>query len=487
MKNMFIKRFTLAILFLLCMVQVADRFTNVIIPPSVRQRGYTLSDGVYAHRKSVPLSRASGAVTDYQMKLPVSESSIGTQITGCESTTGWTANGASIDAVSGYEGTNCIRITTTGAEGLGYFDFSSQDWSVTRILSFWQKRTVTAQATGSMLVFFSGGTSDYVEYSFNMADDWTKVTINTFTATPTATAGTIDWSSVDRIRFDTDSASTVLYIDDVRRSSHIDCNGHCLSTFNDLRFTNSSDDLLDYWIESISGTTPNQIATVWIEFDSIGTGDTTFYMYYGKADAAAYSNGANTFPFFEDWNADLDTEKWTTPTTYSIADSILSLGAGDTNYLWSQATIDLSAYKIRAKSYVSNYTIGSSPVIAGFSHLQNNNNNTYQAGQAWSGSDAKLLTLKQGVHGTFSDVSNVANNNNPYISEIYKSSTTVYLALIDSAGTAGTVSTATDTDSTNSNYVYFNSRDSLTVYNDWILARKFLAVEPTWGAWGAEE
>src|SRR3972149_2260668 len=76
----------------------------------------------------------------------------------------------------------------------------------------------------------------------------------------------------------------------------VDCNSHVLSTFYDLRFTASDGQtLLDYWIESITGATPNQLATVWIEFDSIGTGDTTFYMYYGKADASAVSSEANTF------------------------------------------------------------------------------------------------------------------------------------------------------------------------------------------------
>lgn len=83
----------------------------------------------------------------------------------------------------------------------------------------------------------------------------------------------------------------------------VDCNSHVLPSFNDLRFTNSDGQtLLDYWIESISGTTPNQLATVQIEFDSIDTGATTFYMYYGKADAAAGSNGANTFILFDDFD-----------------------------------------------------------------------------------------------------------------------------------------------------------------------------------------
>jgi len=96
----------------------------------------------------------------------------------------------------------------------------------------------------------------------------------------------------------------------------VDCGGHVAADFDDLRFTTSDGEtLLDYWIESISGATPNQLATIWIEFDTIGTGATTFYMYYGNADAAAYSNGTNTFITFDDFergnNGDAVGGDWT--------------------------------------------------------------------------------------------------------------------------------------------------------------------------------
>lgn len=62
----------------------------------------------------------------------------------------------------------------------------------------------------------------------------------------------------------------------------VDCGGKCQAGFHDIRFTKSDGTtLLDYWIEDITGTSPNQLATIWIEFDSIGTDATTFYMYYG--------------------------------------------------------------------------------------------------------------------------------------------------------------------------------------------------------------
>ena len=49
---------------------------------------------------------------------------------------------------------------------------------------------------------------------------------------------------------------------------------------NDLRFTKADGTtLLNYWLESSDANT----AKVWIKFDSIGTTDTDFYVYYGKS------------------------------------------------------------------------------------------------------------------------------------------------------------------------------------------------------------
>jgi len=90
-------------------------------------------------------------------------------------------------------------------------------------------------------------------------------------------------------------------------SCDVHCNGHCLSSFNDLRFTKSDGTaLLDYWIESITGTSPNRVATVWVEFDSIVTSATIFFFYYGNSVASAVSNRSNTFSKFDDfeWGSD---------------------------------------------------------------------------------------------------------------------------------------------------------------------------------------
>lgn len=98
----------------------------------------------------------------------------------------------------------------------------------------------------------------------------------------------------------------------------VDCGGNVKTDFSDLRFTNEAGTTLDYWIESVSGTTPNQLATVWVEFDSIGTSPTTFWMFYGNAAASDAASGANTFSTFDDFergvNGDPIAGSWTVVT-----------------------------------------------------------------------------------------------------------------------------------------------------------------------------
>lgn len=70
--------------------------------------------------------------------------------------------------------------------------------------------------------------------------------------------------------------------------------------FDDIRFTPLDGTTeLDYWIETVS----SGVATVWVEVGSIpSSGTTTLYLYHGDEEASSESNGANTFPFFEDFD-----------------------------------------------------------------------------------------------------------------------------------------------------------------------------------------
>ncbi|MFA6436637.1 MAG: DUF2341 domain-containing protein [Candidatus Paceibacterota bacterium] len=102
------------------------------------------------------------------------------------------------------------------------------------------------------------------------------------------------------------------YIDFVRITIYyqyrVYTDSHCATDFDDIRFTDDTGNTeLDYWLES---KTDSDNALFWVEFNSIGTTTTTFYMYYGNAGASSASNGPNTFPFFDDFDGTLS-DKWT--------------------------------------------------------------------------------------------------------------------------------------------------------------------------------
>jgi len=69
----------------------------------------------------------------------------------------------------------------------------------------------------------------------------------------------------------------------------------------DIRFTSSDGTtLLDFWVENVTGTSPNRVAYIWVEVaDNLDTSK-DIYVYFGNSSATNYSNGFNTFIFFND-------------------------------------------------------------------------------------------------------------------------------------------------------------------------------------------
>ena len=85
---------------------------------------------------------------------------------------------------------------------------------------------------------------------------------------------------------------------------------------NDLRFTRADEVTeLSYWIEFSDANT----AKVWGKYNSIGTTDTYFCVYYGKSGDATTSNAANTWQFFEGFE-NSRSSGWGDGTSFSAAD-----------------------------------------------------------------------------------------------------------------------------------------------------------------------
>ncbi|MDD5538440.1 MAG: DUF2341 domain-containing protein, partial [Candidatus Omnitrophica bacterium] len=270
---------------------------------------------------------------------------------------------------------------------------------------------------------------------------------------------------------------------------NVDCGGHCLSSFNDIRFTTADGTtLLDYWIESISGATPNQLATIWIEFDSIGTSATTFYMYYGNASATAYSNGANTFIVFDDFERGSDGDtiggNWTETvahvhisTEQKYAGSRAAKVVGGTGQ--AAATIPLMAesgiYAIRGRVFKED--------AAGaniFTH----------------GNGTKLLLIAyaateeiQYYDGSFRGTGQYPSYNTWHLLEVLNINFTsgtfdVYLngSLIKSGASMRASATAANTVR-----IQGDADADQDFWLDNFIVRNWRAIEPAWGSWGSEE
>jgi hypothetical protein len=89
------------------------------------------------------------------------------------------------------------------------------------------------------------------------------------------------------------------------------------SDFGDVRFTNSTGSLLDYWIENV---TNGVNATFWVRIDgNLTSTNQTIYIYYGNNSATNLSSGKGTFPLFDDFDdASINTSLWETQTNSFI-------------------------------------------------------------------------------------------------------------------------------------------------------------------------
>jgi len=261
----------------------------------------------------------------------------------------------------------------------------------------------------------------------------------------------------------------------------VHCEGLCLSNFNDLRFTKSDGTtLLPYWIESITGATPNQVAKVRIKYDSIDATEKTFYMYYGNSGAAAASSGADTFPFFDDFpGVAVDGDKWPTiqGANWAVAAGVLSCTpatAGSACYV-KAATALAFGYRLIAKANLPQLA-GSKSASIGYWVDVNNNafSEEYSDGTYWS--------YTRTVSGSVTrQNSPLAWSSGDHLIELRRDSLSLTQYLIDGVS-YGTWAGGFSSDAYPIIYTY---ESTLTV--DWFLVCKTEDEDIETGGWSAQE
>ena len=264
----------------------------------------------------------------------------------------------------------------------------------------------------------------------------------------------------------------------------VDCGAKCQADFDDIRFTKADGTtLLDYWIESITGSTPNQLATIWIEFDSIpASPDTaTFYMYYGNAGASAVTSGAATFLFFDDFGGDLS--KWSVISGTWAADSGTLKHTGQTGdkYIRSDPyQVADARIRSRLKTSCASSTQTNMLMVGarGYAPAQFH----YAAGP-WGAQSAERNRIEEdGSQRAYTDYSWDADTYMVTEFRLYGAALSAYV------NDAYEISCSDDT-YLDSDYIGFkgNLPTGQYGYVDWVFVAKYAEAEPTWGSWGGEE
>ena len=234
----------------------------------------------------------------------------------------------------------------------------------------------------------------------------------------------------------------------------------------DIRFTKSDGTtLLDFWREESDATD----GTWWIEFDAIPASpdNGTFYLYYGKASDTDASNGANTFPVFDDFSGDL--ALWNIVGAVVISAGICQITGAD-SVIDSKTQFGLG-YSVR--TYAKTVTIGDYGMAA---QWRDQPETVYARFINHSGYSTTYECANDQVGDT---VTTLAQNTVYHIREVSRITSSAVKYYADNALLATRTNDLTSADRAGARA---NGKD---VYVDWILVRKITLNEPTFGTWGA--
>jgi hypothetical protein len=268
----------------------------------------------------------------------------------------------------------------------------------------------------------------------------------------------------------------------------VNCAGKCKNDFSDLRFTSyNGTTTLDYWIESLSGASPNQVATVWVEISSVPVYNRTIYMYYGNAGAAAVTNGDATFLFFDDFNAALDSDKWDT-----TQGEILTSGG----YLEVIGTTGTRGKIIQNTANYPAIPIGAASRVKAYCNATIQTSQHFMGGMWEEGGITDDSILFNGTN-ILNRISNSTYNETVATQSYNDISALTSSHIYDTTWVSDSVKWWQGADNYRENTTNIPDADLSAVfyegntagpiaYVDWVCIRKFETTGPAFGTWGSE-
>jgi PKD repeat protein len=129
-------------------------------------------------------------------------------------------------------------------------------------------------------------------------------------------------------------------------------NGHLAQSdsWNDIRFTTTTDAICDIWIQEFNSTA----AIIWVEVPYIYNGHTTLRCYYGKPVATSVTDGDATFRFYGTFAVvPLNVDKWVGVGNYSLYNDVS--GNSVANIMENATSGDSSITSIDTFAYATGY------------------------------------------------------------------------------------------------------------------------------------
>jgi len=264
-------------------------------------------------------------------------------------------------------------------------------------------------------------------------------------------------------------------------SGEIDTEGHCKDDFGDIRFANETSEL-PYWIEE---KVDGNYAIIWVKLpsDIESQSEKYIYMYYGNPSATTTSDGDEIFIFFDDFEGELDSNKWTTVQgSISTSNGKLQLeGTSGTKGLIESTVTFSSGVVLEVYGKANDDTQYS----CHYCSMRKPGDSNYRAGDAfggyWGGSifeteDAGNMEQTNDIFSPFSDtwhhfkITWLSESSKFYVDDVEKASHTEYIPTVNMC-------------------VFFQegATDGDVFEIDWVFVRKYASTEPTWSSFGSEE
>jgi len=246
-------------------------------------------------------------------------------------------------------------------------------------------------------------------------------------------------------------------------------------------------------------------AVFWVEVaDDLSSSNVTIYVYYGKSDATTTSNGVNTFVFFDDFESYADGSDinnqggWITKTVGSGGEAKVRVKNGRKHLHLSSsassaphatavihpASTSNSGYAIRLYEYADDWNEAFSMAFSDDTVTSEGNvNNGYEAiWWGWAGATSKIRKWSGGTSTDLASISDSDANNVYHILEF-----TWFGSSLKAFRDGTSKMSASDTTYTSRTYIHLDEWSGSSRYTDWVLVRKFVDPEPSHGSWGSEE